>query len=546
MSTDPFATIRTNFTGRLDDTPPVSFSIQAAILIVFSSAIACLSFTSIVVRLFKKTGRFWTVAQNGIFHFNASMVVQLLSGIYAVFQVVSLAGYLTKQYSKVSHLTLQLLSPLILYFSLLVILHSLVLELSHNSLLRPFPGPPSSLTDVWELSHTLKLRQERRRSLKINVVSLLAILVLMIAPFTSTLAFINDWKNLKSIIEEAVVWAKSIEAAHSPLSSIRFGELNARMVDSERELVTTARLWGGFWLAMLTICLAIYLPAFAYVTSTLRSRRRAIRRALARLGNSNGQTDTITIDDDGASKAGTESTTLAEEKRQDIKERLLRTDRKIKQTHLRFFLTVPVVLSNFVLLAWVLKHFFPDSASLFTLTLWSAWSFSPLALLSSLLFAFHTLFARLPVLRPTSTFKIAKSPPRYRSHCRGGDSSSQLGLTSNFDTRSIASSTYTAHPPSSFHSRGTSFSNANLPSYDPISTYRAQTSYPPLQTARIPSSSLPLAKKTSNTTLARKAVPAQEGEVETIHQGEGQKKEEDDDDEAQSSQHGSLWKEELK
>ena len=224
------------------------------------------------------------------------------------------------------------------------------------------------------------------------------------------------------------------------------------------------------------------------------------------------------------------------------------------QSYLRFFLTIPIFASYFSLLSWVLRHFYPDSHSLFNLTLWSSWSTTPLSLVSSLIFAFQTFFAGLPVLDPSPAPKIHISPPHYRSRIGqgGGDSSSQRGLTSTFDAHSISTSAYTSNFPSAFHSRSSSFStNANLPSYDPISTYRPQNSYPPPPPPpqSQPTSSIPLSRKKSQTTIssiARKAVPnideqAGGGAAPFQIGGDGE-----EDGEAQSSHHGSIWKEELK
>ncbi|GAA5950005.1 hypothetical protein JCM3765_004162 [Sporobolomyces pararoseus] len=548
MSANPFDTIRTSFDDRLSESPTLSFSIQAGLLIGLSILIASLSCT-LFVRLLKKTGRFWTIEQNGIFRFNVSMVAQLLCGIYAILQVVSLTGYLTKKYSFDSHIILQLLSPLILYLVFLIVLHSLVLQTFYNPLLRPFPDKPNSLSDDWEISQALKRRQQRTRSSKINLVSIFSIFVLLIAPFVATLAFIKEWTKLKDIIEESIEWANSVEATHSALSSVKFGELTAKGLDQERKLVVSGDLFAGFWISMLVIGLTIFVPAFIYFVKTLRQRRASLRRALIRL-NSGSRCEVATFSDE-ASKTGIDNATLANEKQQELKERLSLTDRSIKKSYLRFFLTISILASYFSLLSWVLKHFYPDSHSLFTLTLWSSWSITPLSLVSSLIFAFQTFFARLPVLETRPTPKLPVSPPHYRSRIgqEGGDANSQRGLTSTFDAQSISSSTYTSNYPSAFHSRSSSFSaNANLPSYDPISTHRPHVSYPPPPSQA--TSSIPLSRKKSQTTISsisRKAVPSmvdQAGGGAAAFQigGDG-----DEEEEAQSSSHhGSIWKEELK
>jgi hypothetical protein len=178
---------------------------------------------------------------------------------------------------------------------------------------------------------------------------------------------------------------------------------------------------------------------------------------------------------------------------------------------------------------------------------------TPLSLLSSLIFAYRTFFSRLPVIQPHSSSKPSTSPPYYRTYPGrggGGDSSSQRGLTSTFDNRSIASSNYTSNFPSAYHSRSTSFStNANLPSYDPISTYRPQNSYPPAPPSHSQvTPSVPLSRKKSQTTIssvARKAVPVNVENGGAVFTIEGER--DGEEEEAQSSSHhGSIWKEELK
>ncbi|GAA5838338.1 hypothetical protein JCM3766R1_005521 [Sporobolomyces carnicolor] len=537
MSANPFDAIRSSFTDRFDESAHISFSIQAAVLVGLSILVAILS-SSVVVRLVKKTGHFWTIEENGIFHFGESMISQLLCGVYSVLQLVFLSGYLSNSYSNKSHITLQFLSPLVLYLSLLVLLHSLVIQFLHNPLLRPFPGSLASLADEWNLSQVLKRRQARRRSNKINAVSLFAVFVLMIAPFTATLATVRRWHDLLGVLEEAVRWADSIEASRSSLSSIKYGELQNRGLEAERKLVSTIRLWCGFWMAMLAICLVISASASFHLVSILRQRRKSLRRALSHLQN--GSVSTF---NDAASKAGIDTSVLATERRQEIQDRLVSTERGVRQSTLRFVLTSATVASYFALLAWSTRHFYPDSSSLFVLTLWSAWSITPVSLVCSLVFAFHTFFSRLPVLRQCIKSRRSPAPTRMR----GGhdDSVSQRGLTDEYDSRSIASSTFTSYPPSSFHSRGTSFVNVNLPSYDPVSTYRARSSYPPPPPSKATPSDPPsLSRANSRTTLSavgRKAVPISDDD------GGRTSRAEDSQEEAQSSSHhGSIWKEQLR
>lgn len=263
-------------------------------------------------------------------------------------QLVFLSGYLSNSYSNKSHITLQFLSPLVLYLSLLVLLHSLVIQFLHNPLLRPFPGSLASLADEWNLSQVLKRRQARRRSNKINAVSLFAVFVLMIAPFTATLATVRRWHDLLGVLEEAVRWADSIEASRSSLSSIKYGELQNRGLEAERKLVSTIRLWCGFWMAMLAICLVVSFlrstsccpsspltdfprvqisaSASFHLVSILRQRRKSLRRALSHLQN--GSVSTF---NDAASKAGIDTSVLATERRQEIQDRLVSTERGVRQ-----------------------------------------------------------------------------------------------------------------------------------------------------------------------------------------------------------------------
>ncbi|GAA5869845.1 hypothetical protein JCM16303_001816 [Sporobolomyces ruberrimus] len=532
MSTDPFDAIRSNFIGRLDDTPPLSFSIQAGILIGLSVLIAALSL-SLFVRLFKETGRISSTEENGIFHVHVSMVAQFLTGIYAVRDArVCLSGYLTTEYTTPPHLTLQLVSPLLLYLSFLVLLHSLVLQPFYNPLLRSFPSSPTSLTDLWEMSHALKLRQQRKRSRKINIVSFFGVLFLLIAPIITTIFLVKEWKQLKEVIRQSIEWTNGVESSRSQLNSIQLGELTAEGLDHEKTVGRVVRIWSGCWLITIMTGLAIFIPTVFYLLTTLRHRRAALGQALYRLGTNRERSDSVTLDD-GASKTGSEGTTLANKMHEELRDRLQRTDETIKRTYLRCFITLPILASYFALHSYIIKHFYPDSSSLFTTTLWTSWTITPLSLFATTIFSYRTFFSRLPVLTPST--KILNPSPRYRSS-RGADSTSQRGLTSNFDAQSTTSSTYASTFPSSFHSRSTSFStNANITPFEPVEIYR------PRQPFSYPPASASLARKKSQDTLSkipRKVVPVNEEGGRAGEEGENEEVE-------SSSHHGSVWTEEI-
>ncbi|GAA6010504.1 hypothetical protein JCM11491_006970 [Sporobolomyces phaffii] len=559
MTSNPFDAIRKSFIDRLDDDPSRSFSIQAGALIGLSILVASLSLT-VFARCARRTARMWTIEDNGIFHFNVSVVVQMLSGIYAVckspralVQIVSLSGYLTKHYSEPNRLAIQLASPLILYLALLVVVHSLAVEPLFNPLLRPFPSIATSLGDEWDISHALKRRHVRRRSTKINGVSVCAILVLLVAPLTATIALVHEWNRLDRILQESVEWADGVEASRSPLSSITLGRFTARGLEQEKRVVATTRLWSAFWIAMLVVCALILVLAFAYFLTTLRQRRAALRRALSRLSsNGRGRFEPGPFDD-AASKTGSEAGTLAHDKQQELRERFVATEKVIKRVYLRFFLVAPVVASYAALHAWTIRHFYPHSPSLFTLTLWSSWTFTPLALASSLIFAFRTLFGHLPKLDPSQT--PYPFSPRHRSYPGGGggargDTASERHLRSSAsstfaaDTRSTASrsSTYA----SSVHSsRGPSLS----PPYALVDVYRPRhvDSYPPRPVDPSPAADRAgseLARKKSLPTpldsRARKPVPSDDGDED-----QGQLAGGGDELDSTGSQHGSVWKEQL-
>ncbi|GAA5929736.1 uncharacterized protein JCM15063_004234 [Sporobolomyces koalae] len=282
MSERHFSNIRANLGARLDVAPPVQFSIQAGILLGHAVLIAALC-SAVFVRLYQRTGRLWHVENNGIFRFSLSMVASSISGVYSILHVVTLCGYFSGAYSRVSRLTLQFLSPVLLYAIFVVSLHSLAIHRFYDPLLSPFPVHSPSLAAAWETSSHLKLREERQRSRRVNTISFLAAVSVTSAPVAVTVAIVKRWIALMTIVDDSTAYANSVEASHSRLSSLILSQYLAKELEQTSKLVTTAKIWAGIWMSTIILGLAGYLTALASYLTIIRARRNALARALSQL-----------------------------------------------------------------------------------------------------------------------------------------------------------------------------------------------------------------------------------------------------------------------
>jgi len=171
-------------------------------------------------------------------------------------QIVTLSAYLNSSYSTNGHFALQLSSPLILYLALLGFVQSVVIQTRYDVLLRSFPYTPPPL-DGWSMSKLLRLRQQRAQSKRINLVSLSAIFLFLLAPVTATIALCKSWNRLQEVAKDVKRYTEDLEKTRSRIGLGLLSIERAKELLEHAKVVKTAKIWAGFWLAMLLIVVVV-------------------------------------------------------------------------------------------------------------------------------------------------------------------------------------------------------------------------------------------------------------------------------------------------
>ncbi|GAA5911353.1 hypothetical protein JCM5296_007333 [Sporobolomyces johnsonii] len=407
-----YSTIRSALQGGTTGnsvSPPSTFVTQAWVMLAFCIVIMLCTLSGVGWRKWKGTGWFYVRDESGLVRPNAGVVVQVLLGAYAVCFLATLSGYLTTTYLSPGHFGLQTLSFLLP----LLALHHLVWALSilpaHSALLEPFPSRPT-LADSWGMSALLLRRKKRAEATRLNAVAAASLGLAVGAVAVAVGFLIAKWTEAQDVVRQAVQYVNGAQAAQAPVSTTTLVGYAVVQRTGARQVRRDMLAAIAVYLVYLTLCLLIYVPALTRLLYSLDHLRLALRRAIVRLqtvvelanGNETPQLPPLEFGQglkDSASDAGTEGT-VAEGRKGELEERLRRT--KALWWTVIFQACVAVALSGAYFPLLVISFYFtPSPFPLFIFTLWSGWTFAPLALLCSLVFAYRSFFGSLPPA-PTS------------------------------------------------------------------------------------------------------------------------------------------------
>ncbi|GAA5955619.1 hypothetical protein JCM21900_006673 [Sporobolomyces salmonicolor] len=418
-----YATIRSALQGGTTGnsvSPPSTLVTQAWVMLAFCIVIILCTLSGVGWRKWKGTGWFYVREESGLVRPSAGVMVQVLLGepVPSGF-LATLSGYLTTTYLSPGYFGLQTLSFLLP----LLALHHLVWAVSilpaYSTLLEPFPSRPT-LADSWGMSTLLLRRKKRAEATRLNAVAAAGLGLAVGAVAVAVGFLVAEWTAAQDVVGQAVRYVDGAQAADAPTSTTTLAGFAVMQRTGARQVRRDMRVAIAAYLGYLTLCLLIYIPALTRLLFTLDHLRFALRRAIVRLRTlaelanvrEAPQLPPLEFDHDlknRASEAGTTELegTLAEGRKGELEERLKGTE-ALWRTVI-FQACVAVALSGAYYPLLVISFYFsPSPFPLFIFTLWSGWTFAPLALLCSLVFAYRSFFGSLPPA-PTSFARYSRA-----------------------------------------------------------------------------------------------------------------------------------------